>query len=354
MRIIRRSHQHIKPETISEYLDGRIQGPALVRVDQQLAACHLCREEMESLRSTITMLRELPQEVPRRSFVMAAPPPMPGRSPASALQLGNLLRVPQWAYAAAASVAVIVLVALISADVTGLLSPGDVSQFQSQTTAITQEIQSQAAETGPPTSATGIENQELGRGGASPTSAAGEGDRQAAAPVAPVAAQASPEDTAPQVTAAPAAAAAVAAPEQSLAATPAQESPIQELGEEATPDKASAPVAMAAEAPPEQTAAAAPAKDPSPEEAAEALGPRGAPGAVSGDASAELETPLAAPPEVGKIPTTTPTSTGIPQPQSEGTAMVWRVLEGVTAFFGLIFLVALGFKWRLSGKVGSG
>ena len=315
MRIIKRSHQHIKPETLSEYLDGRIQGSALARVDQQLAACHLCREEMEILRSTITMLRELPQEAPRRSFVMAAPPPMLVRAPSSAFQFRDFLRVPQWAYAGAASVAVIVLVALVSADATGLLSPDGASQFQGQATAITQEIESQAAKTGPPISATGIENQELGRAAPSPLSEAGDGDSQAAAPVAPAAAQAATEDAAPQV-----------APES---------------------------VTMAAEAAPEQSLAAAPAKEPSPEETDEALVPRGAPGAVSGDAAAELETPMSAPPEVEKVPTA-PVSTGVPQPQSEGTAMVWRVLEGVAAFFGLSFLVALGFKWRLSDKSGSG
>ncbi len=316
MRIIKRSHQHIKHETLSEYLDGRLQGSALARVDQQLTACQLCREELESLRSTITMLQELPQEAPRRSFVMTAPPPMPARATSSASQFPNFLRVPQWAYAGAASVAVIVFVALISADATGLLSPGGASQFQGQPTAITQQLESQAA--------------------------------------APVAAQAPPEDTAPQQTTAPAATAAPAAPEQSLAAAPVQEFQAQDSDEEATSERAAAPVASAAEEPPERTAAAAPAEEPSPEEAAGDLGPSGGPGPVPGDAAAELETPLIAPPEVEKVPAVAPVPTGVPQAPGEGTAVVWRVLEGVAAFFGLIFLVALGFKWRLSGKTGVG
>ena len=314
MRIIRRSHQHIKAETLSEYLDGRIQGSALARVGQQLAACQLCREEMESLRSAITMLRELPEEAPRRSFVMAAPPPMPARAPSSAFQLRDFLRVPQWAYAGAASVAVIVLVALISADATGLLSPDGAPEFQFQSTAITQEIESQATGPSPQTKATGIEDQELERAFPSATSEAGDGDSQAAATAAPEAAQALTEDTAPQA--------------------------------------ASAPVALAAEAAPSVAAAAAPAEEPSPEETAEALGPRGAPGAASADAAAERQTPMPAPPKVDMIPATTPTSTRVPQSQNEGTAVVWRVLEGVAAFFGLIFLLALVFKWRLSDKSG--
>ena len=140
-----RSHQHIKNDTLSEYLDGRIPGSALLRFEQDLAACQSCQDDMESLRSTITMLRELPEEAPRRSFVMTAPPPMHARTPSSAFGLPNFLRVPQWAYAGAASLAVIVFVALISADASGLLAPDGTSQEHIQVAATTQELESQAA-----------------------------------------------------------------------------------------------------------------------------------------------------------------------------------------------------------------
>lgn len=60
MRMNNRSHRHIKTQTLSESLDGRIQGSALRCFEQDLAACQSCQEEMESLRSTIAMLRELP------------------------------------------------------------------------------------------------------------------------------------------------------------------------------------------------------------------------------------------------------------------------------------------------------
>ena len=145
MRRNNQSHRHIKTETLSEYLDGRIQGSALLRLEQDLAACQSCQEEMESLRSTIALLRELPEEAPRRSFVMTAPPPMPARAPSSGVGLPNFLRVPQWAYAGAASLAIIVFVVLISADASGLLAPDGASQAQIRATAITQEIESQAA-----------------------------------------------------------------------------------------------------------------------------------------------------------------------------------------------------------------
>ena len=118
MWTIRKSHQHIRAVTLNEYLDGRLQGSALARVDQQLASCDVCREELESLRATVAMLRDLPVEAPIRSFIMAAPPvePVPDRH-------SPLVRVPQWVYAGAASVAVIALAVLVSADATGLLSP---------------------------------------------------------------------------------------------------------------------------------------------------------------------------------------------------------------------------------------
>lgn len=315
MRIIKRAHRHINPDTLSEYVDGRIQGTELARIDDQLAACELCREEVASLRSMVTMLRELPQEAPSRSFIMAAPPPMPGESPSSAFQLSNWLRVPQWAYAGAASVAVIVLVALVSADASGLLSPDNALPVQVESAAITQEIEPQAQESGTPRTVT-TENEESMRTLSEPTSAGKDGDdSQAAAPaVAPPMAAAAPqamtEDTPAQVAAAPVAAAGEAEPEQSLSAAAAQEFPAQEPSpaqastQKSTSEEAVPPVSLSAEAPP----------------------------------------------EVDKLPATAPVTTGVPLPPSEGTAAVWRVLEGVAGVLGVIFLLALGLKWRLSNN----
>ena len=118
MWTIRRSHQHIRPGTLSEYLDRRLQGDGLARVDQQLSSCDVCREELESLRATVTMLRDLPVETLGRSFIMAAP-----LADTVQVRPSPLLRVPQWVYAGAASVAAIALVVLVSADATGLLAP---------------------------------------------------------------------------------------------------------------------------------------------------------------------------------------------------------------------------------------
>ncbi len=113
-----RGHRHIKPETLSEYSDGRLQGGPLGRVERRLAACGVCRGELESLRAASAVLRGLPVETPRRSFTLAAPPPAPVKAAAPPLS-----RVPAWAYAGAASVAAIALAVLVSADAAGLLAP---------------------------------------------------------------------------------------------------------------------------------------------------------------------------------------------------------------------------------------
>jgi len=59
---------------------------------------------------------------------------------------------------------------------------------------------------------------------------------------------------------------------------------------------------------------------------------------------------LIAQPEVERAPATAPVPAEIPQRQNEGTAEVWRVLEIVAAIFGLIFLAAMGLKWKLSKR----
>jgi anti-sigma factor RsiW len=353
MKIIKRNHQHINPDTLSEYLDGRIHGPALARIDQQLATCNLCREEIESLRSTITMLRELPQEAPRRSFVMTAPPPMLARPPTSAFQLPDFLRVPQWVYAGAASVAVIVVVALLSADASGLLSsndvPGDAPRFQGQPTAVKQQAESLASESGPLTNVTRIEEQEL-------TGTPGPPQLAAAAP----AATAEPEESL-------AAAAVQAPPNQGFAGealvegeTIEREITKGETTEEAGTERASAPIALSAEALPEQTVAEAVDSEPIQEPTGAAgvkgsSGPQGAAGAFEGDdASVDPEAPPSPQEEVEKIPAAAPVPTEVPtevpQLQSKSTARAWRVLEGVAAFIGLISLIALGVRWRYSAR----
>lgn len=125
MMIFGRNHSHIKVETLSEYLDGRLPGPAAARVDRQLTACASCRRDLEGLRSTVSLLRHLPEVTLPRSFTLAGPPveQVAARPPLP-------LRVPQWVYAGAASATAVVLAILVSADASGLLAPSAVPVAQ--------------------------------------------------------------------------------------------------------------------------------------------------------------------------------------------------------------------------------
>lgn len=114
MWIFRRHRQHISLETLSEHLDGRLDPDQRNRVELHWEACSGCKEEMESLEHTVGLLRQTPTLRPRRVFTLAeAPVPAP---------LRRVARVPAWAYGAAASVAVMAFLVLLSADLTGSLS----------------------------------------------------------------------------------------------------------------------------------------------------------------------------------------------------------------------------------------
>ena len=118
MGILRLGHRHISGATLNEYLDGRLTARARGRVERITAECADCREELESLRQTMLLLNQLPELTPRRSFVMSQAPleiPMRGARP--------WFQVPQWAYAGAASIAVLALAVLIAVDATGLVAP---------------------------------------------------------------------------------------------------------------------------------------------------------------------------------------------------------------------------------------
>ena len=103
---------------LSEYLDGRLRGAAQERVARELGSCAACRENLESLRATVSLLQSLPVTPLRRSFTMAAPPPEP-----VAARPPTPLRMPSWVYAGAASLAGLALAVLISTDATGILAP---------------------------------------------------------------------------------------------------------------------------------------------------------------------------------------------------------------------------------------
>ncbi len=267
MWTIRRSHRHIKPETLSEYLDGRLQAAALARVGRELASCGACRDELDSLRATVTMLRQLPEEAPRRSFTMAAPPPEPVRA-----RPAPFLRIPQWAYAGAVSLAVIVLVVLVSADTMGLLAPGEPTTSREPAAAPESE----------------------------------DGQFQAPAPAA-------------------------------------QPVPAGEAATEQSPPS----LAMAADAGSAEKPAAAPTRE---TEEAASLGTPAGPAAESGAVPPEPRTRAAPPLEEGKVAAAGPEPGELPGARREGTAVIWRVLEGLAAALGLVFVAGLVMRVKFSRR----
>ena len=104
-------HRHPGPDKLSEYLDARLPGGERGRVTEHLESCSRCREELDSLRATISHLRQLPQHTLPRSFTLAGPPPQiaAGRS-------DQTRWVPAWAYAGAASLAALALGLLVFVD----------------------------------------------------------------------------------------------------------------------------------------------------------------------------------------------------------------------------------------------
>ena len=107
-------HKHLSDDRLSEYLDGRLPAGELARVDRAVAQCADCREELESLRETRSLLQSLPQFELPRSFVFSEAPAV---SPARSAEPGRRVafRMPGWAYAGAAAVAGVAAVLIVVA-----------------------------------------------------------------------------------------------------------------------------------------------------------------------------------------------------------------------------------------------
>jgi hypothetical protein len=109
-------NRHIKGPVLTEYLDSYLSPARREKVEAHLGVCPRCRQEADSLRSTISTLRSVFQAQPQRSFVFRnAPDLTPYTPPARA-------RVPTWAAGLAASAAVLALVTVVSIDILGGLS----------------------------------------------------------------------------------------------------------------------------------------------------------------------------------------------------------------------------------------
>ncbi|MCE2462921.1 MAG: zf-HC2 domain-containing protein [Dehalococcoidia bacterium] len=118
MWIFRKNRAHISLETLSEYIDGRLSSGEHEKVERHLEGCYGCSAELESLRSTVSLLRRTPMRNPRRVYTLAEAPPLPS--------MPWKARVPVWAYGTAASVVIALFALVLSADLSGSLA-GDES-----------------------------------------------------------------------------------------------------------------------------------------------------------------------------------------------------------------------------------
>ena len=374
---IKGRHRHLDAETLSAYLDGRVEGPAQARLERSLAECGVCREELASLRATVALVRQLPLEAPGRSFVMAAPPRQPAHPRPS-----PLARASMWAYAGAASLAAILLTVLVSADATGVLAPGQPTGTGDS--AVVLDTAEESAESAPAEAADVLVMAE-------PTAAAEPAaivdDMEAMADSAP--AEAADVLVMAEPTAAMESAEAFDEPEAMADAGSAPE-PADTLDDSDTMADADSGDQVRSQAPdePEPTLETAPEtalEEPAPT-AVSQVGPTDADATASpDDAAGTAEPPSAAVPETPEAPTpveqaSPPPATATEQaaaqaplkaptqgaeietrqplteaepkqapiPPAKGTALHWRILEGLAAALVLFFLAALGFKWRAS------
>jgi len=95
-------------------VDGHLNPEEEARIEEHLNTCRGCREDLESLRATVALLRSLPEVTPSRSFAVAPVKPLPGRRVLPALRF-------------AAAGAALLLVLAFAADWTGLFRGGIVS-----------------------------------------------------------------------------------------------------------------------------------------------------------------------------------------------------------------------------------
>ena len=381
---IKGRHRHLDAETLSAYLDGRVEGPALARLERSLADCAICNEELASLRATVALIRQLPEEAPARSFVMPAPPRYPARPRPS-----PLARASTWAYAGAASVAAVVLTVLVSADATGILAPGQPIGTGDSTFAL--DAPAQMAESAPaeaadvlvmedPTAA--MESAESfdepeAMMAPKPTEAPGDSDAMAEAEAAaPADSFDEPEATAEAEAAEPADS--LDESEGMMAAEPTV-APDDSDAMADDDDQIPSPGTQALE-PTLEAATEAALQEPVPT-AASQVGPTDADAAASTDHAVDTAEPLstavpeppdapapveeASPPTaateqaVVKAPSEAPTQGAeiqsrqplteaepkqAPVTPAKGTALYWRILEGLAAALVLLFLTALGFK----------
>lgn len=110
---LRRQHHARLRELLSSYLDGQVTEAERLQVEAHLESCAACRVEVEQLQGVVSLLRRMPQLVPRRPLAVE-------RTAAAPRGIPRYL----WGLRTAAATAAAALALVVAADLSGVL-PGD-------------------------------------------------------------------------------------------------------------------------------------------------------------------------------------------------------------------------------------
>lgn len=121
--------KHSKLRTLlSSYLDGEVSEAEARDIERHLDTCEGCRSELESLRATVGLLRQLPQLAVPRSFRLREAP-------------GSTRAGPSWAWPTrlAASLAGLLLIVLLAGDAIGVFTQAGGTMQESALTQLQRE-----------------------------------------------------------------------------------------------------------------------------------------------------------------------------------------------------------------------
>lgn len=98
-------------DLLSPYIDRRLDEHQEAALEEHLATCAPCREELNTLRATVNLLHALPHALPKRSFALTEQPQVSIAAPAYL-----------WGMRAATAMASLALVLLVAGDLLGAFS----------------------------------------------------------------------------------------------------------------------------------------------------------------------------------------------------------------------------------------
>ena len=139
-------------DRLADYVSGRSTRQESSRIEGALEKCDQCREELESLQETRSLLQALPDFALPRSFVLpAAPAHIPASGPARSVIAWP--GVPVWAYAGAASVAAVAIFLFVATDGGGWLPGGQATQSSDPASELAMVVSESTSEAAAPASA---------------------------------------------------------------------------------------------------------------------------------------------------------------------------------------------------------